>query len=80
MGGAEGGWVRGQYPEEDRAWAGRNLLPYETMTGSNYPAHLEYGWGGLAAGQFNNTNSSCVHQLIIDSFVSFILVFMLYIR
>jgi len=46
VGGADGGWVRGQYPEEDRAWAGRNLLPYETMTGSNYPPHIDYGWGG----------------------------------
>jgi len=41
----EGGWARGQYPEEDRVWAARNHLPYETL--ANYPGHA---WGGPGSG------------------------------
>lgn len=28
------GWTRTRLSEEDRAWAGRNLLPYETLSGT----------------------------------------------
>jgi hypothetical protein len=37
--GPEGGWSqqRTRLSEEDRAWAGRNLLPYETLSGPLYP-------------------------------------------
>ena len=48
----EGGPGRGQdtRPEEDRAWAGRNLLPYETLSGANYYAGFPSYYGGGAGG------------------------------
>ena len=45
------GWSSSQIPDEDRAWAGRNMLPYETLSGANYPTHLEYGWGQVGPGE-----------------------------
>ena len=29
----EPAWSRSQYNEDDRSWSGRNLLPYETLSG-----------------------------------------------
>jgi len=44
------GWNSTHLPEEDRAWAGRNMVPYETLSGANYPSRFEYGWGRLGPG------------------------------